>query len=165
MILISCENWLLLGLTKGESEVVTAAKRCVESLNIPYSKNSHRKLVSCIQTYENKYNYACYIRFELIPDRYTTSGIHKNNPKEQSGLPQDQRSLICGAKAYYKTDKQHPRLRQYHYHSQGFTVNREIFVVEKFSQSHQATKINLTKYFLQRIFSTANNYDAYYTID
>ena len=43
------------------------------------------------------------------------------------------------------------------------TVNREIFAVEKFSWSHKATKINLTKYFLQRIFSTTNNYDAYYT--
>ena len=43
------------------------------------------------------------------------------------------------------------------------TVNREIFVVEKFSQLHKAMKINLTKYFLQRIFSTTNKYDAYYT--
>ena len=34
------------------------------------------------------------------------------------------------------------------------------FHVEKFSQSHKATKINLTKYFQQQIFS---NYDAYYT--
>jgi len=48
-------------------------------------------------------------------------------------------------------------------YSMSFTVNREIFVVEKFSLSHKATKINLTKYLLQRIFSTANNYDAYYT--
>ena len=43
------------------------------------------------------------------------------------------------------------------------TVNREILVIEKFSKSHKATKINLTKYFLQRIFSTTNNYYAYYT--
>ena len=32
------------------------------------------------------------------------------------------------------------------------TINQEIFVVEKFSQLHKATKFNLTKYFLQWIF-------------
>ena len=47
--------------------------------------------------------------------------------------------------------------------TKSYTINREIFVVKKFSQSHQATKIHLTKYFLQRfffyseIFSTMNN--------
>ena len=44
-----------------------------------------------------------------------------------------------------------------------YTVNREIFVVKKISQSHKATKVNLTKYFLQQIFSTVNDYDVYYT--
>ena len=30
-------------------------------------------------------------------------------------------------------------------------------------RSHKAAKVNHTKYFLQRIFSTTNKYDAYYT--
>ena len=37
------------------------------------------------------------------------------------------------------------------------TVNREILVVEKFSQSHKATKFNLMKYILQQSFSTTYN--------
>ena len=40
------DNWLPLGLTVGEIEVVTAGKRCVELLNMLYSKNSSIKLVT-----------------------------------------------------------------------------------------------------------------------
>ena len=35
-----------------------------------------------------------------------------------------------------------------------YTVNREIFVVEKFWESRKVTKINCTKYFLRRITPT-----------
>ena len=39
-------NWLPLGLTVGEIEVVTAGKCCGKLLNMSYSKNSSSKLVT-----------------------------------------------------------------------------------------------------------------------
>ena len=60
------DSWLPLGLTVGEIEVVTAGKRCVELLNMLYSKNSSIKLVTNIlYKYENIL-YACCILFELL---------------------------------------------------------------------------------------------------
>ena len=78
------ENWLPLGLTMGEIEVVTAAERCDDML---YSKNLSSKLVTVINImmykYENNicmlYKNLSYILSDaLISDRHTTSGIHKN---------------------------------------------------------------------------------------
>ena len=47
------ENWLPLGLTTGEIEVVTAAKCCVDML---YSKNLSSKLVTIINIMMYKYD-------------------------------------------------------------------------------------------------------------
>ena len=55
---------------------------------------------------------------------YNKRNTQKCNLKEKLRfaliIGKDQCSLICGAKPY-KTDKQHLRLIQYHYHSWGFS--------------------------------------------
>ena len=40
------ENWLSLGSDNGVTEVVTAAKRCVELLNMLYNKNLSSNLMA-----------------------------------------------------------------------------------------------------------------------
>ena len=61
--------------------------------------------------------YACCIRFELYTIRCINfRQAHNKWYTQKHNLKEDRvcsRRLICGAKAYYKTDKQHPRLRQY----------------------------------------------------